>query len=445
MVQFISRNSTLLLIFALWFFVGSASIPLFFGLGTLTIFLFWRRGMYFEILLGFLFILILSDSLQSATDFAKDFKNIYILLLTAIVIVDRRHFSHINSIFKYFTPFIIISIIGLVSSPYIFTSFQKMLSYLLILFVVPQFFVKSLEGSGPIIVKDIIFFSVLLIIVGYLLRYVDYGLAFSHHGRFRSLFGNPNGLGIYTILLFGFAILSREYFKGLFSKTDMRWIIITILFAMIMSGSRTAIIAVGMFFVLSRFYSLSPFAGFLAFLTVAFGAELIANNLVNIVEALGLSTFFRVKTLDDGSGRYIAWNFAWQAIQDNFWFGRGFAYDEWLMGKNQDILNSLGHQGGVHNTYLIIWLNTGIAGLAFFLRGLFLLFIAGAKNCRLAFPYLWMILFSIMLEPWLAASLNPFTILLLFSITMVTDPLFQPYISGELNSYEKPDVQAVLV
>lgn len=444
MLDFITRNKTTLVIFALWFFVGSASTPLFFGLGVLTIILFWRRRMYFEILLGFLFILILSDSLQTATDFAKVFKEVYIVLLAAILVIDRRAFRGYNSIYTFFLPFILISLIGLISSPIIFTGSQKTLSYLLILLVVPQFFVKSLTDCGPKMVRDIIYFSILLIIIGYLLRFVDYGLAFSHHGRFRSVFGNPNGLGIYALLIFGLAAISREYFKGLFSKTDLRWIFITIGIAIVLSGSRTAIIAVAMFFILARFFRLSPFAGFLFFMTLAFSAELILANSVEIVKSLGLSDFFRVKTLDDGSGRYIAWNFAWQAIQDNFWFGRGFAYDEWLMDRNQHFLNSLGHQGGVHNTYLIFWLNTGIIGLAFFLRGLFLLFIQAGKNVRLAFPYLWMILFSIMMEPWLAASLNPFTILLLFSLTMMTDPSFQPYISGQISSFEKPYENAVL-
>jgi hypothetical protein len=49
-----------------------------------------------------------------------------------------------------------------------------------------------------------------------------------------------------------------------------------------------------------------------------------------------------------------------------------------------------------------------------------------------------------MLEPWLAASLNPFTILLLFSITMITDEAFQPYLRGELSSDEHPSEAPVL-
>lgn len=433
-----------MLLFGIWYIVGSLSIPAFFVLGGISILLLWRKAMYFEILLGFFYILILSDNLGSATDFAKVFKNAYIVILTLIAILDRRRFPPVNPLLLYFLPFIGIATISLAFSPYIFTGFQKTLSYVLLLYTIPQFFLKSLSDGGPKIVKDFIFLGIFLIVFGFLMQFIDYKFAFSHHGRFRAVFGNPNGLGIFTIVVFGLAYVSREYFKELFSKADLRWIFITILIAMVLSGSRTAVISVAMFFVMTRFYRLSPLLGFIFFLAVLFATELVSQNLVEIVNAIGLSDFFRVETLAGGSGRYIAWNFAWEAIQDNFWLGRGFAFDEWLMTKNQDFLSDLGHQGGVHNTYLIIWLNTGVIGLALFLRALFLLFIKASKNLNIAFPILWMVMFSIMLEPWLAASLNPYTIMFLMIITMMTDPLFQKYIRGELTSFQTPDEQAVL-
>jgi len=424
--------------------VGSLSIPVFFIFGGLSIFLLWRKAMYFEILLGFFYILILSDNLGSETDFAKVFKNAYIIILSLIAILDRRKFPPVNPLLVYFLPFIGVALISLAFSPYMFTGFQKTLSYVLLLYTVPQFFLNSLSDRGPIIVKDFILVGIALIVFGFLMQFVDYKFSFSHQGRFRAVFGNPNGLGIFSILLFGLAYVSREYFKELFSKADLRWIFITIIAAMLLSGSRTAVIAIVMFFIMTRFYRLSPFLGFIFFLATLFATELVTQNLVAIVEAIGLSEFFRIETLAGGSGRYIAWNFAWNAIQDNFWLGRGFAFDEWIMGQNQDFLSDLGHQGGVHNTYLILWLNTGIIGLALFLRALFLLFIKASKNLSVAFPVLWMVMFSIMLEPWLAASLNPYTIMFLMVITMMTDPLFQPYLRGSLTSFQTPDEQTIL-
>lgn len=400
--------------------------------------------MYFEIFLGFFFILILSDNLKYTTDFAKTFKNGYIVLLAVIAILDRKNFPVQSKILPYFLPFLLVSIVGIFYSPQIFVSFQKTLSYGLLLFVVPQFFVNSFNDRGPEVVKDLIYFAVAMIILGFAIRFISPNLVYSHGGRFRGIFGNPNGLGIFGILIFAFALISREYFKALFSKADLRWIFIPIGIALVLSGSRSAVIAVLLFFLFSRFYRYSPFLGFILFLSVAVAAQLLSRNLIEIVNALGISEYFRVDTLEDGSGRYVAWNFAWEAIQEYFWFGRGFSFDEWLMDTNQDFLNDLGHQGGVHNTYLIVWLNTGVVGLIMFLRGYLVLIIKGAKNAPMAFPLLWMVLFSIMLEPWLAASLNPFTMIFFMSLSMLTHPVFQPYIRGELSSTQKPNEEPVL-
>jgi O-antigen ligase len=178
----------------------------------------------------------------------------------------------------------------------------------------------------------------------------------------------------------------------------------------------------------------SPVIGFLAFLGTAIVSELVATNIVSIVGNLGLSEFFRVETLEGGSGREIAWNLAWQTIQDSLWFGKGFAFDEWIMAKNQEALNDLGHQGGVHNTYLQIWLNTGIIGLLLFLRAIFLNVIRGAARSRLAFPFLWLVMFSILPESWLAASLNPFSILFFIGLTVLTDDIFTAEVAEEKSS-----------
>src|SRR5690606_4957380 len=125
--------------------------------------------MYFEILLGFFYILILSDNLGSETDFAKVFKNAYIIILSLIAILDRRKFPPVNPLLVYFLPFIGVALISLAFSPYMFTGFQKTLSYVLLLYTVPQFFLKSLSDHGPAIVKDFIFFGIFLIVFGFLI------------------------------------------------------------------------------------------------------------------------------------------------------------------------------------------------------------------------------------------------------------------------------------
>lgn len=425
MFDFLSRNRNLLILLAAWFLLGQLGSAAFYFIGGTTVLLLWRKHMYPEILMGFLFILVLSDSLQTETDFAKNFKNLYIVLLAAIALIERRRFGRLNRTYIYFLPFFAVGVVSLFWSPYPFVAAQKTLSYFLLVFAVPQVFMYAFHQKGLQVVKDMLFLGILLVLLGFVVEIFVPGLAVSHGGRFRGIFGNPNGLGIFCILILALVYLARDLYPRLLSKADLRWLVLPLVVAIVLTGSRTAIIGAMLFFFFTRFYRISPFIGFVVFLATVFTVELVASNLIEIVNALGVAHFFRAETLAEGSGRYIAWEFAWQNIQEHLWIGKGFAFDEWLMDKNQDMLNALGHQGGVHNTYLILWLNVGIVGLVFFLRALLLLFIRGARNTTLAFPVLWLVFFSVLLEPWLAASLNPFSILFYMAVTMISDEAFQ--------------------
>ncbi|HKK40241.1 MAG TPA: O-antigen ligase family protein [Cryomorphaceae bacterium] len=440
MLRFLSENKGAILLFLVWFVIGRFSAPAFYVVAGLSLIMLWRKLMFLELLMGFLFILILSDTINSTTDFAKAFKNIYILALAAIAVIERKRFPKINRIYFYFLPFIVAGLIGMLQSPIPFLAVQKTLSYILLIFIVPQFVIKAYDDHGTDAIRSIIFFAAFMILMGFVLELADPGYTYARGGRFRGVFGNPNGLGIFASLVIALVYLARDIYPNLFAKNDLRWLIIPALVSLVLAGSRTSIIAVIIFFVFTRLYRVSPVIGFMAFLGTAIVSELIASNLVSIISSLGLSEFFRVDTLEGGSGREIAWQLAWQTIQDNFWFGRGFAFDEWIMAKNQEALNDLGHQGGVHNTYLQIWLNTGIVGLLLFLRAIFLNVIKGASRSRLAFPFLWLVMFSILPESWLAASLNPFSILFFIGLTILTDNIF----TAEVDEEEKSQTPALV-
>lgn len=433
MLRFLSENKGAILLFLAWFVIGRISAPAFYVVASLSVVLLWRKLMFLELLLGFLFVLILSDTINSSTDFAKAFKNIYILALAAIAILERKRFPQVNRIYLYFIPFILAGLIGLLQSPIPTLAIQKTLSYILLIFVVPQFLIKSYEDHGIDAIRNLVFFAAFMILMGFVLEIVDPGYTYARGGRYRGVFGNPNGMGIFASLVIALVYLKRDIFPNIFSKNDLRWLVVPALISLVLAGSRTSIVAVLIFFVFTRLYRVSPVIGFLAFLGTAIISELVATNIVAIISGLGLSEFFRIDTLEGGSGRQIAWNLAWQTIQDSFWFGRGFAFDEWIMAKNQEALNDLGHQGGVHNTYLQIWLNTGIIGLILFLRAIFLNVIRGAARSRLAFPFLWLVMFSILPESWLAASLNPFSILFFIGLTVLTDDIFTTEIVEEEN------------
>ncbi|HMC97061.1 MAG TPA: O-antigen ligase family protein, partial [Flavobacteriales bacterium] len=160
---------------------------------------------------------------------------------------------------------------------------------------------------------------------------------------------------------------------------------------------------------------------------------------------LGLQDYFRLETLEDGSGRYFAWHFTWGHIQKYFVFGGGFGNDERIMRKFRLYLESMGHQGGVHNSYLSIWLNLGIVGLLVYLRSFFLLFFKASKMVPMSLAVMFSVLFSIMYESWLMGSLNPYTILLLIIMTVVSEHEITEGVGEEVEEEEEesPDVNAV--
>ncbi|HKL40413.1 MAG TPA: hypothetical protein VJ894_07025, partial [Cryomorphaceae bacterium] len=104
MLRFLSENKGAILLFLAWFVIGRFNAPAFYVVASVSIILLWRKLMFLELLMGFLFILILSDTINSTTDFAKTFKNIYILALAAIAVIERNRFPKINRIYYYFIP-----------------------------------------------------------------------------------------------------------------------------------------------------------------------------------------------------------------------------------------------------------------------------------------------------------------------------------------------------
>ena len=413
-------------------------MPLAFLLIPYTIYKWGQREEFVKILIGFFYILILSDSrvykftspiyVSMPFDFAAKIKSIYLILMFLLLLLNRDKFKPFSHLFKWFIPFFIVSLISFFWFPEekgkisFMDGFLRWFSYLMLLFVVPNYVVKGYRDQGIEFFRKIIFFSVLILVIGFLLRFVNHDVAYLK-GRFRGMFGNPNGIGIYCTVLFGVAAIINHHFKEVFSQRQ-KIAILGIIFVMIVySGSRTALVSVGMFFLLARFAKTSPWFAVLMAIVIGMITPVLLANLSSFLQAVGLQETMREDTLENGSGRFVVWNFAWDKIQDFYFLGRGFAYDLYVttFKENEEWLSRQGHQGGVHNTYLSIWLNTGLVGVVLFFRAFLLLFFKAAKLSRLAFPFLASILFSITFESWLVASLNPFTSLLLVGLTILVE------------------------
>jgi O-antigen ligase len=268
--------------------------------------------------------------------------------------------------------------------------------------------------------RGMIYFLVLVLIAGLVLRFVAPDKTIMG-GRFHGIFGNPNGLAIFCFLLFLLTAVVNSIEPGLFTWKERVFLFGMIILSLIMSGSRGALAAVVIYLVFNRFFSYSPFLGFVVLVAVVLISEVIGRNLAVLVMALGLEEFFRLRTLEGGSGRYFAWEFAWEKIQDYLVFGGGFANDETIMRRNYAYLERMGHQGGVHNSYLSMWFNVGFIGLIFYFRSFLLLFIKASKLAPMSLGVMFSVLFSINYESWLVGSLNPYTIMLLIVMTVLSE------------------------
>ena len=369
------------------------------------------NGKNSEAILLVYLIFVFSDSRSSLLSFAITAK---ILLVFSLPYIASKLNSRSSINGTAFIPFIVYCFVLVLFSEVAFTSFQKTLSYSILLISSPLL----LSGVIETYVKIIVLFG-LILLIGLVLTLINYD--FVHLlGRYRGLLGNPNGLGILGIVFFLLFQAVQDKYPNLFSKKEIIVLGILFVLSLIYSGSRSAIFTILLFYGLRWIFIRSASLGiFVSIVSVAL-INFVTIDWVGIIQTFGLQDYFRVETLSEGSGRLVAWTFAWEKIQENILWGSGFAYNEYLFyGEHALMLSNLGHQGNVHNSFLTLWLDTGLFGLLLFLVPLLRLVYMASLNTQIAIPIFICFVFSANFESWMAASLNPFSIIFYFTIYLL--------------------------
>jgi hypothetical protein len=418
MKEFLKKNYQFIFIMFLWVIAGKILTELAIGLVMLTMVLLKYKNRYAELVIAFCYLLLLSDNRHYEYNFAKQSKDLVLVLLSLFALLDTKNFKVRNTFFYPFTLFILLGFAMCYRHPDAFLSFQKVLSYALMFAVIPNYFTRLFTTEPEKFLRFFFLFFSLVLIVGLSMTIWNPHDAYLV-GRFNGMLGNPNGVGTYCTVLSLLLGAALFHFPKLFTRNELITIIGSITLSVLLAGSRNAIFSILMYLFFRRFYRISYYYGFVIVIVSALLFQIVSQYLPDIIVSLGLGSYFRVEHLDDGSGRLIAWNYAWEEIKNSILFGRGFSYDEYFFFEHRAELSVLGHQGGVHNTYLSIWMNVGITGLILFLAGLFRSIFKASANCYLALPALFAILFSISFESWLMGSLNPFTIVAIMSITLM--------------------------
>ncbi|MGB3526562.1 MAG: O-antigen ligase family protein [Flavobacteriales bacterium] len=442
MKQFLRDHYQLVAFILVWILVAANAGLLLYALLPISILLMRRVDRWQDILFGFIICLVLSDMNQDirAMYVMKTAKYTYILAMAMILFLDQARMQPLARLFSVFLPFFVYALFPILKSSVPVVSIEKTVSYALLYLVVPNYVLFNFRRYGWDFFKNLIWFLVLILLTQQLMPL--YAPAWWYDvGRFRGYFGNPNGLAIFVYLVFVLFTVINHLRSDLFSRTAKIFIYALLIYYVITCGARTSLMSTLMFILFIQFFRISTFLGIISFIAFLAIGELLSSNLPYIITSMGLEEYMRVETLQDGSGRYVAWNYAWQQINEQgyFLFGAGFEAEGEVMKAARVYLASLGHQGGVHNSYLAFWFNVGIVGLIIYLRSFALIFIKAGKNTSISLAVMFSVLFSIFYESWLAGSLNPYTILLLVILTIMSEEEIIGSVQQNEHSHADPE------
>jgi hypothetical protein len=390
----------------------------------LVVLLFGIRQRYFEMFITSLWLLMLSDyvPIKNATyddlQFAKDLKVLIPIFLLLFYLKDREEFMPIPKVTLYFLPFLAVMIFSLSYSMNLTVGYQKTLSFALMYFCIPIYVAKLHRDHGEDFWKALITFIIGMLMIGIILGFVAPNIGLMSDNRFKGVLGNPNGLGVFLNLTFILWVVVEEFELARFTKAERILIIFVILFSLLWCGSRNGMMSIFLFYVMYRFIKINWFLGLVFVISLLVFEDLLFESFLGIVEFFNLTEYFRVDSIEEGSGRKIAWYFVWgEILRDNFFIGGGFGHDENVMRQNYWWLELAGHNGGVHNSYLSLWMNGGLVGVIMYFTAFLILVFRSVRHNYIVLAFAASMLFNITYESWLVASLNPFTILFLTILT----------------------------
>jgi O-antigen ligase len=422
MVDFFRKYRMLIFMFLIWAlagaYVGTVAAII---VSVASFLLLAKRADSGQLLVALLVMLIFSDSRSQMLQFAVQAKVFFALSALLFVLLRWKDMAYGSQlIFRFFLPFLMFAMLLVPFANDSVDAFQKTLSYVIIFLVVPTLFITAHRDDAKFPLDLVVFFF-LILVVGIILRFISPEFV-TLVDRFRGLLGNPNGLGIFLTLIFPISYMILESPTAKPSVRNRLIFYAAIIVSLLLCQSRTAILSCGLFLLFNSFQALRKGLGLLLFLAIIFSFEYLLSQIPLVIIALNLGEYFRIDSLLEGSGRLVAWEFGWEQIQKVFFFGGGFDYTNDLYKQYYVYLSRLGHQGNAHNSFLTLWLDTGIIGLSLFAVGLARIVLLALKQTNYTLPVLYGILFSTNFESWLAASLNPFTSLFLIALTILSNP-----------------------
>jgi hypothetical protein len=369
------------------------------------------------VIVSYLLLLVFSDSRHGFLNFAITIKPIMTVLLGVIsFLLTNKNWAK-NSLLQFYIPFFVFVAITAVFNPNL-NIFLKSLSVFLIIYLVPTLANYALKKDREYFLKLFFYSLGILLMLGLALRVVSPALVLLNE-RYTGVLGNPNGLGIFITVYYFLFQVTLYYFPRLFDRR-IKYLLYFLIFAsLILSQSRNAMLNIAVFHVFMFLNKRSVALSFIVLGVIIASYGFLLTFAISIIQWIGIEEFARIETLEDGSGRTIAWDYIWDKIErHNYWFGTGVGSTEQLFKENYTMLSRMGHQGNAHNSFLTLWYDLGVFGMIAFLIGFIGNMIKTVKN-YIAFPIAVGLLLSANFESWLSASLNPFHIGAILIITLL--------------------------
>jgi len=415
------KNNYLTLLF--WVLLGAFTGPLVYVAVPIHMLVIKNKGEWLWLVLGLWLVLTLSDSRQSIFSFATNLKTAMMLVMGYLFLIMPKEGDAWRFV-KPFIPFFIIAFPSLFGSPLAFEGFQKTVSYFLLLLVIPGFVNLLLTHERDRFLYHLVMVGVIVLAAGIVLRSIYPEFVIFKGERYSGLMGNPNGMGIYGFVFTALFTIIQHFQPHLFSRKETILIYALVFASLIFGGSRGGLFATGIFLAAWFLIRRDVVLGLVTMSLIFISYQVVMTNFVDVVQSLGWEDYFRLETLETQSGRIYAREVAWESIRENYWFSNGFSFNEHVLAQHRDYFEKMGHQGNIHNSWLTMWVDTGLAGVVLWGIGWLVNFIRAARFS----PMVWAVFFGVLLsgtvESWLVASLNPFTIVLVIILSMMSHPAF---------------------
>jgi hypothetical protein len=282
--------------------------------------------------------------------------------------------------------FYLFSAFGLIKSCILFFTLSMNLEYfinplmytlwVLIMFITAPSIFNSLSKIRIFLRCMIVTFSIVAVICLWFVVYfgIDVELLY-RGGRLTFVYGNPLYLGGVAYSIICCSLMLTELSKSAVERNLLYLLLVVCFWVILESYSRTFLAGVFVLLVVYLFNKLVHYRGVLVLLTLACSTSFIFVYLFQIINSESLSA----NALNSlSSGRFGNWSLAFQQSMDGLnalWGGDGTSnYDKSLDAADGDSVDVTFQRYSIDNTYIEIFINSGLIGISLFLWGLVSIF-----------------------------------------------------------------------